>query len=178
MRPCTVCIHKKRQEIDKALVTGTSHRNVAEQFRLSPSAVYRHKRGHVAARLKRAFESKETQQAVKLVQHRAEERAREVGQAIDVVRQLQAINSACLEVLQKARTEGKHALSLQAVDRIHRQIELQAKLLGELQDGGGPQVNVLIAPEWQEVRVVVLQALDPYPEARAAVAEVLTDARP
>lgn len=176
MRPCTVCAHEKRQEIDKALVTGTTHRNVAEQFRLSPSAVYRHKKGHLAARLKRAFESRETRQAVELVQHRAEERAKDIGQAIDVVRQLQAINSACLEVLQKARTDGKHALSLQAVDRIHKQIELQAKLLGDLQDSG-PQVNVLIAPEWHEVRVVVLRALERFPEARTAVAEVLTDAR-
>lgn len=80
-------------------------------------------------------------------------------------------------MLQKARESEKHSLSLQAVDRIHRQIEPQAKLLGELQDGGGPQVNVLIAPEWQEVRVVVLQALGPYPEARAAVVEALADAR-
>jgi transposase len=174
---CTVCTHEKRQEIDKALVTGATHREVSERFRLSPSAVYRHKKGHLPARLKRAFEATETRKAVELVEHRAEEKAREVAQAIDVVAQLRAINSATLQVLQKARESEKHSLSLQAVDRIHRQIELQAKLLGELQDGGGPQVNVLIAPEWQEVRVVVLQALAPYPEARAAVAEVLTDAR-
>ena len=178
MRPCTVCAHEKRQEIDKALVTGTTHRNVAEQFRLSPSAVYRHKRGHLAARLKRAFESKETRQAVELVQHRAEEKAKEIGQALDVVQQLRAINTATLQVLQQARESEKHSLSLQAVDRVHKQIELQAKLLGELQDGGGPQVNVLIAPEWHQVRVNVLQALTPYPEARSAVAKVLQDARP
>jgi AcrR family transcriptional regulator len=175
MRPCPVCAHPKRQEIDKALVTGTTLRNVAEQVRLSPSAVYRHKKGHLAARLTRAFESTETRQAVELVQHRAEEKAKEIGQALDVVQQLRAINSATLQVLQQARESEKHSLSLQAVDRIHRQIELQAKLLGELQETG-PQVNVLIAPEWHEVRVHVLQALTPYPEARAAVAEVLTDA--
>jgi hypothetical protein len=174
-RSCSVCAHDRRQEIDKALVTGTTHRNVAERFRLSPSAVYRHKRGHLAARLKRAFEAKETRQAVELVQHQTQERAKEVGQALDIVQQLKAINGACLEVLQKARTDGKHSLSLQAVDRIHRQIELQAKLLGELQETG-PQVNVLVAPEWREIRVNVLQALTPYPEARAAVSKVLTDA--
>lgn len=175
MRPCTVCSHEKRQEIDKALITGTTHRNVAERFRLSPSAVYRHKQSHLAARLKRAFEAKETRQAVELVQHRVEEQAKEVGQALDVVQQLRAINSATLQVLQKARESEKHSLSLQAVDRVHKQIELQAKLLGELQETG-PQVSVLVAPAWHEVRVHVLQALTPYPEARAAVAEVLTRA--
>lgn len=176
-RMCSVCAHEERQEIDKALVTGATHREVSERFRLSPSAVYRHKQGHLAARLKRAYEAGETRKAVELVQHRVEEQAREVGQALDVVQQLRAINSATLQVLQKARESEKHTLSLQAVDRIHRQIELQAKLLGELQDGGGPQVNVLVAPEWRELRVTVLQALGPFPEARAAVAEVLTDAR-
>lgn len=174
-RSCTVCQHEKRQEVDKALVTGTTHRIVAEQFRLSPSAVYRHKRNHLPVRLKRAFEAGETRKAVELVHHRAEEQAREVGQAIDIVQQLKAINGACLEVLQKSRTDGKHALSLKAVDRIHRQIELQAKLLGELQEQG-PQVNVLVAPEWQEIKVHVLQALAPYPEARSAVSKALTDA--
>ena len=177
MRPCTVCAHEERQEIDKALVTGTTHRNVAEQFRLSPSAVYRHKQGHLAARIKRAFEAGETRKAVELVQHRAEERAREVGQAIDIVQQLRAINSATLQVLQAARESEKHSLSLQAVDRVHKQIELQAKLLGELQETG-PQVNVLVAPEWREIKVNILAALSPFPEARSAVSRVLSNAGP
>lgn len=172
MRPCTVCAHEKRQEIDKALITGTTHRNVAEQFRLSPSAVYRHKTGHLSARIKRAFEAKETRQAVELVQHQTQERAKEVGQAIDIVQQLRVINSATLQVLQAARESEKHSLSLQAVDRVHRQIELQARLIGELQEAG-PTVNVLVAPEWREIRVNVLQALGPFPEARTAVARVL-----
>lgn len=174
-RKCTVCTHEKRQQIDKALVTGATHREVSERFRLSPSAVYRHKTGHLPARLKRAFEATETRKAVELVQHQSEERAKEVGQAIDVAAQLRAINAACLEILQKSRASEKHSISLGAVDRIHRQLELQAKLLGELQEQG-PQVNVLVAPEWCEVRLTVLQALQPYPEARAAVAEVLEGA--
>ncbi|HSL85147.1 MAG TPA: hypothetical protein VLF66_20425 [Thermoanaerobaculia bacterium] len=143
---------------------------------MSPSAVYRHKTGHLPARLKRAFEAQETRKAVELAEHRTEERAKEVGQAIDIVQQLRAINSATLQVLQAARESEKHSLSLQAVDRVHKQIELQAKLLGELQESG-PTVNVLVAPEWRELRVTVLQALTPFPDARAAVAEVLTDAR-
>lgn len=174
-RKCTVCTHEKRQQIDKALVTGATHREVSERFRLSPSAVYRHKTGHLPARLKRAFEATETRKAVELVQHQTEERAKEVGQAIDVAAQLRAINAACLEILQKSRASEKHSISLGAVDRIHRQLELQAKLLGELQEQG-PQVNVLVAPEWHEIRVHVLQALQAYPEARAAVAEVLEGA--
>ena len=55
-----------------------------------------------------------------------------IGQAIDVVKKLRAVNAACLEVLKKARASRDDATLLRAVDRLHRQIELQARLLGEL----------------------------------------------
>jgi hypothetical protein len=160
---CSVCIHPQRVEIEKALVAGEPLREIAGRCPgsrpVSRSALHRHKQEHLPAHLAKAHEEES------------------IGQAIDVVRQLKAINAACLEILQSSRADGKHAISLKAVDRIHRQIELQARLIGELQDAG-PQVNVLVAPEWREIRVNVLAALSPFPEARSAVAKVLQDARP
>jgi hypothetical protein len=47
-------------------------------------------------------------------------------------------------------------------------LELVAKLIGELDER--PQINVLLAPEWVQVRAQLLMALRPYPEARVAVA--------
>jgi len=98
----------------------------------------------------------------------------EIGQALDVIQQLKAINVACLEVLKKARTAGDDVTLLRSVDRIHRQIELQARLLGEIEDA--PRVNVLVLPEWHRLRVVVVEALRPFPEARAVVVQALRDA--
>jgi hypothetical protein len=156
---CSICTHPQRAEIEKALVSGESLRDIAGRCPVSRSALHRHKQEHLPGHLIKAAEHED------------------LGQAIDVVRQLKAINAACLEILQSSRADKTHSVSLKAVDRIHRQIELQARLIGELQDAG-PQVNVLVAPEWQEVRVNVLAALSPYPEARSAVAKVLQDARP
>ena len=51
---------------------------------------------------------------------------------------------------------------------MQKQIELQAKLIGELDDR--PQVNLLLAPQWLELQVQILAALQPYPEAHLAVA--------
>lgn len=87
------------------------------------------------------------------------------------MQQLKAINAACLEVLRQARADGKHSILLRAVDRIARQIELQARLLGQIQET--QTVNVAILPEWQGVRQRVLEALRPYPEAREAVVRAL-----
>ncbi|HEV2125084.1 MAG TPA: hypothetical protein VGW38_20230 [Chloroflexota bacterium] len=92
----------------------------------------------------------------------------DVAHALDVVKQLKAINAASLTILNEARQSGKPALALQAIDRIHKQIELQAKLLGDLDER--PQVNVLVSPEWQQVRSVILSTLAPFAEARTALA--------
>jgi hypothetical protein len=62
-------------------------------------------------------------------------------------------------------------LVLKTADRLRQQTELLAKLLGELSDQ--PQINVLVAPEWLQVRAALLDALAAYPEARTAVAERL-----
>jgi hypothetical protein len=176
-RPCVTCTHPRRYEIEKGLVEGIPYRILTEKYGPSSASLSRHRNEHLPAHLAKAHESEQAKRLTKLEEHQTARVNGNTLQALDVAAQLRAINAACLEILQKSRASEKHSISLGAVDRIHRQLELQAKLLGELQDNG-PTVNVLVAPEWREVRVTVLQALTPYPEARAAVAEVLTDAGP
>jgi hypothetical protein len=73
------------------------------------------------------------------------------------------------------RVELKHAdprdLILKTAQRLEGQLELLARLLGELKDTA--TVNVLVLPEWHALRALVLEALGPYPQARIAVAEAL-----
>jgi hypothetical protein len=70
------------------------------------------------------------------------------------------------------RGEIRHAdprdLILKTHDRLQATLELLAKLVGDLDER--PQINVLLAPEWLQVRSELLTALWPFPEARAAVA--------
>ncbi len=152
-RTCTICSHAARAAIDAALVSGASLRDIAGQFHVSKTAVARHADGHIAATVTRSQE------------------AREEAQALDVVRQLKAINTAALEILAKARKIDDPDTQLKAIDRIQRQIELQAKLLGDLDER--PQVNVLLSAEWISVRTVLLAALAPFPDARVAAATAL-----
>lgn len=175
-RRCSICHHPDRAAIEKALVQAEPFRDVSARFGTSASALHRHKTSHLPAHLAKAYEAVQVTQAIDIAREAEAHKARDLGQAIDVAAQLRAINAACLEILQKSRASEKHSISLGAIDRIHRQLELQAKLLGELQDSGGPTVNVLVAPEWRELRVTVLQALTPYPDARAAAAKALTGA--
>ena len=75
--------------------------------------------------------------------------------------------------------ESKHAdprdLVLKTADRLQQQIELLARLMGELQDQPGATVNVLVASsDWLRLRALILDCLEPYPEARLAIVAVLT----
>lgn len=94
--------------------------------------------------------------------------------------------SALLERVEKGagvtieKGEYRHAdpreLILKTAAQTQSSLELLAKLLGELDER--PQLNVLVSPEWHQVRTVMLAALQPYPDARAAVALQLAALEP
>jgi hypothetical protein len=77
-------------------------------------------------------------------------------------------------LLSKAEAEGELRTSVAAVREVIRIVELLAKLSGELKEQA--TVNVLVLPEWHEIRTRILDALAPYPEARLAVARALSPA--
>lgn len=72
------------------------------------------------------------------------------------------------------RTADPRELVLKAARRLEAELQLIARLLGELAEPQQNTVNVLVAsPEWIATRAAILQALEPYPDARAAVVEAL-----
>jgi len=153
-RVCSICVHPKRKDIDKALTErSASNRRIAAQYGVNESAIRGHKTNHLKDRLLKAAERDE--QA-------------DIRNALDVVGQLRAINGASLTILKEARETRDGDLALKAIDRIQRQIELQAKLIGELSDGN--TVNVVVSADWIEIRSTILAALQPFPAAAHAVA--------
>ncbi len=160
-RVCTICTHAEHDAINAALVGTASIRDIAALYRVSQDALSRHKADHLPLTVAKAEATRQVEQARGVV-----------AEGLDVVAQLRAINSVTMHVLKEARDRHDGELALKAVDRVQRQIELQAKLLGDLDER--PQINILVAPEWLAVRTVLLRALTPYPEARTAVAAALT----
>jgi hypothetical protein len=143
-----------RAGIDQALVAGEPVRSISSRYvTLSHMAVQRHKEDHLPESMLRA------------------KVADDISHAIDMFKQLRAINAASLQVLNDARQTGNGELVLKAVDRVHRQIELQAKLRGDLEEGS--HVDVMLSPEWLMARAALSEELQPYPELRVAVAQRL-----
>lgn len=92
---------------------------------------------------------------------------------LDAVQQLKQINDDALAILKTAKdnkTPTGQYLALAAIDRIQRQLELQAKLLGTLPTG--PTVNItIVEQQYNEFRNNLLEVT--CPECRARIVERL-----
>jgi hypothetical protein len=149
-RRCTVCAHPKVEAIDMALVAGEPYRSVANRYEsLSQASVQRHSENHLPATLAQ------------------EKDAEMVAHADDLLEQVRDLQVRTFAILEAAEASEQHRTALSAIREARGNLELLAKLLGELDDR--PTVNVLISPEWLELRAVIVGALEPYTDARGAV---------
>lgn len=152
-RHCTACEHSERVEIDRQLIEGKSFRNITEHFSLSLGALHRHKSDHIDENLAKAKE------------------AQEAAQADNLLGQVRELQKKALSILSKAEAAKDYRTATGAIREARGCLELLAKLLGDLKEGH--TVNILIGSEWITLRTVILQSLEPYPEARVSVSKAL-----
>jgi len=154
-RKCTICEHPKVEEINKALLETQNIAKVAKQYGVNYYPLHRHKESHLPAELTKAQE------------------AQEVAKADSLLAQVTELRDKALSILDKAEQAGDLRTALQGIKEARGCLELLARLQGELQEQ--TIVNILINPQWLSLRTVILQALEPYPEARQAVARALRE---
>jgi hypothetical protein len=134
----------------------TSNLSVSSLFGVSESAVRRHKANQLPARLVMA------------------QAAEEVAEADNLLSQVQDLQSRTLAILEAAEGTEQHRTALSAIREARSNLELLAKLLGELDERS--VVNLNLSPEWLELRAVIIGALEPHPDARGAVLRALEGA--
>ena len=151
-RPCTVCSHKDVDEINSLLLCSDSLRDIARQFGLSKDALSRHKESHIPELLSKSTDLK------------AEVESTQGNQTLAEVRELKV---TALEILAVAQGAGDLKTALMGIREARSCLELCMKAEGQIKDG--PQITIVSNPEWIELRTLVINALEPYPEAREAV---------
>ncbi len=154
-RKCTICAHKKRSAIDKALVERPAFRNIAAQFRVSTSALVRHSDDHLPSSLVKAQEATEAAQADALL-----------AQVVD-------LRDKALGVRGQAEASEDLRTAVSAIREARGCVELLGKLAGQLKDS--PTINVILMPEWRELQTAILKALAPHRDARLAVTAALVE---
>lgn len=158
-RTCTICAHPQRAEIDRALAAGqTANTTIASQFAVSEQALRRHKAQHLPAALTKAQE------------------VREVAQADDLLAQVKRLQVITMNVLKLAYDSQDLRTALQGVSQARQNLELVGRIVGELEAERVQVAVVTTSPDWLRLRAAILAALDPYPDARAAVLEALSHA--
>jgi transposase-like protein len=151
---CRVCTHPEKEAIDASLcVSSASGRDVARRHGLTEASVRRHRRRHLPKTMLNA------------------EKAQEAARADDLLAQVRELQAKTLSTLLAAERDGDRQTVLRAVREARGNLELLARLLGELDER--PVVNLVLSPEWTSVRSVLLAALAPHTEARVAVAAAL-----
>ena len=148
-RSCLICQHPDRESIDKALARQASNRELARIYSLSEASVRRHRSNHLPARMVMA------------------EKAAELVEADNLLDQVGDLQRRALGILDRAEEAGELKTALSAIREARGNLELLAKLLGELDER--PVVNLNVSPEWLELRTVIVGALALHPDARESV---------
>jgi hypothetical protein len=164
---CAVCNHREHAAIDLALARGVSARAISRRYKVSTFSLSRHSnRGHLPPQLKAKLIAGPNVDGLDLDRMRDTESQSLLAHLVNLRNRL----FASLDVAEEC---GDSAMVARVAAQLHSNFELVAKLLGDLATGSTTITNILVAPQYVQMRVELVRALQPYPDARMAVAKVL-----
>ena len=99
--------------------------------------------------------------------------AEKVAHADDLIEKIKDLQERTTRLLDKSERHGKWHSAFVGVGQYRQNLELLARLVGELQETPQVQVNITASEEWLRLRGVIVGALEGFPEARLAVATAL-----
>lgn len=159
-RTCTVCNHKKVDEIDRLLRIKNDIAKIAQEFALSYDALYRHAKANHHIRDVTAIPS-----------------SSEFATSEAIYKEIENWHAEAKDLQQQAKEDGDIKTALLGLDKALKCLELLAKINGQIREQNITfnlqQNNILLDPEWVQLRTKILYALDPYPEAKEAVASAI-----
>jgi len=162
---CGVCRHREHAAIDLGLARGVSVRAMARRYDLSTDALYRHARSHLPAQLRaKLLVGPDTD--IDLDKLRETE-----GQSL--LANLIALRGRLFASLDVAEEAGDGNMLARVAGQLHRNLEITGELVGSLSSGATTINNILVQPQYVEMRISLVDALRPFPEAAHAVARVL-----
>jgi hypothetical protein len=164
-RQCTICRHREHAAIDLALARGVSQGALAKRYGVGSDSLGRHARNHLPPQLRAALLAGPDIEGVDL------DRLRET-ESQSLLMNLVNLRNRLFASLDVAEEAGDGNMLARISGQLHRNMEIVGKLLGDLSTGTTIN-NVLIQPQYIELRIALVGALAAYPDARQAVAAVL-----
>lgn len=152
-RPCLCCNHPERAAIDAALVGGVNAETISKQYGISKQALWRHRDAHLP---KAAIE------AAKIERAEAEGR-----RGATLLEQAHELLDKARDLLAKAEDSGDIQTALRGVKEARECLVFIGRLTGDVEPD---QINITLNANFISFQQLIIEALAPYPDARAAVA--------
>jgi hypothetical protein len=153
-RPCSICDHDERHAIDVALVSREPYRSIARRYEVSKDALSRHTQVHIPEYLAQA------------------KRAVEVAEADSLLERVEVLYKRVEKKLDDVEEDPDRVDSFwRGVAQLRATLELLGEVTKELDRT--PTINLALSPEYMEARTIIVGALEPFPDARQAVADAL-----
>jgi hypothetical protein len=146
VRRCVVCPSKHRTAIEAGLVGNVGAEALEARYGLSAEAIQRHRRECIPSAL---------------------ERTQVLATARTVAERIAGLLDEADQFLTTARDEGDLKAWGVAVARLEGAIRLYGQFTGEI--GGDPDAAILASAKWREIKLVLGEALKPFPDALEAV---------
>jgi hypothetical protein len=125
---CIVCRHPQREAIENALIAGDSLRDIERRFGVSDDALDRHRKVDIPELMAQSKQA--------LAEVRGD----------TLYERLRTLSSETQDILHEAKQSKNPDLALRAIKRIERQLELEAKLLGQLDESAKIAIGINNAP--------------------------------
>jgi hypothetical protein len=138
---------------------------LSKRYRLGPDSLYRHRQNHLTAPMRAALLAGPD---IDLDLDRLRE-----TESQSLLANLVALRHRLFASLDSAEDAGDGSMLSRVAGQLHANLELTGKLLGDLGVGHTSITNVLISAPYVELRVELINALAPFPEAKRAVAAAL-----
>ena len=167
---CTVCQHPERVRIELLIASGASRRAIGRKYKLNLHAVCNHWNKHV---------SEARQAALKVGPVEREALAARLSEeSQSVLDHFRVVRAGLYSLFDAAVTAGDSNGGAMLAARLIRCLEAIARITGEL--ASSPLVqqttnNVFVLPQFATLQAALIRALQPHPEARAAVIQALRD---
>ena len=153
-RGCSICARPDVEQIDADYRAGMGFKALHEKYGASVGALHRH------------------------TQHLKAQEAPLIGEVSadlePTAAALKVLYQRANELFKEAKKQGDRLNAVRALKETRDILELTMKVTGELNNR--PQIvhnHLHVSPKWTQLRAVMLQALQPYPEARRALVEAL-----
>jgi hypothetical protein len=153
---CEVCTHPDKTTIEERMLSGVSVRKLADEFNIGRMSVQRHRQNHLPHEL---IKSKKLQ---------------EMKTADDLVSRIEGLYEKAIHLITIAEQDKKYQPAVSAIKEARSSLELLAKISGELKTG--TTINLTYSPQWVNLRAVLVDTLQEYPEVCGKVVHALEEA--